>query len=112
MGSKSSTPDTLIKNDPTVQGYFRDLQQIFTHNYIENDKLISNMTICSKEKNFDNEYDGEAFDPNEFINWLDYLYNYLEQERQNNREWADNMLDRLDNEYFLSENKYLSQFFF
>ena len=112
MGSKPSTPDTLIKNDPTVQGYFRDLQQIFTHNYIENDKLISNMTICSKEKNFDNEYDGEAFDPNEFINWLDYLYNYLEQERQNNREWADNMLDRLDNEYFLSENKYLSQFFF
>ena len=123
MGS-NQTKENDIKSDPVTKGYFNDLQLIFIHNYLENDNLISNMKVCLDEKNFDqiledgspNEFANEQnqliYEPEEFVNWLDYLYSYLEAEKLKNRYWAGEMLDKLDKEYFLSENKYLSQFFF
>ena len=123
MGSLSSTKENDINSDPVTKGYFKDLQLIFAHNYLENDNLISNMKVCLDEKNFDqiledspnefaNEQNQTIFEPVEFVNWLDYLYSYLEEEKIKHRYWAAQMLDKLDEEYFLSENKYLSQFFF
>ena len=53
-----------------------------------------------------------VYEPTNFINWLDYLYLYLEEERNKDRTWAGHLLNKLDQEYFLMENKYLSQFFF
>ena len=85
---------------------------------------MSNMKVCLDEKNFDqvledgspsefaNEQSQTIYEPVDFINWLDFLYTYLEEEKLKNRYWAAQMLDKLDEEYFLSENKYLSQFFF
>jgi len=113
-----------LNNDPITKEYFNDLQLIFIHNYLENDNLISNMKVCLDEKNFDQileegspndlpkEDDQIIYDGLDFINWLDFLYQYLEEERGKNRYWAEQMLDKLDEEYFLAENKYLSQFFF
>ena len=124
MGSLSSTKENDINSDPVTKGYFKDLQLIFIHNYIENDNLMSNMKVCLDEKNFDqvledgspsefaNEQSQTIYEPVDFINWLDFLYTYLEEEKLKNRYWAAQMLDKLDEEYFLSENKYLSQFFF
>ena len=123
MGS-SQSKENDIKSDPVTKGYFKDLQLIFIHNFLENDNLISNMKVCLDEKNFDqvledgspNEFANEqsqlVYEPEEFVNWLDYLYSYLEGEKEKHRYWAGQMLDKLDKEYFLSENKYLSQFFF
>ena len=126
MGSKQTKKkeDLNPNNDPVTKGYFNDLQLIFIHNYLENDNLISNMKVCLDEKNFDQileegspndlpkEDDQIIYDGVDFINWLDFLYQYLEEERGKNRNWAEQMLDKLDEEYFLAENKYLSQFFF
>ena len=126
MGSNQSSKgkENDIKSDPITKGYFKDLQLIFIHNYIENDNLMSNMKVCLDEKNFDqvledgspsefaNEQSQTIYEPVDFINWLDFLYAYLEEEKLKNRYWAAQMLDKLDEEYFLSENKYLSQFFF
>ena len=126
MGSNQSNKgkENDIKSDPITKGYFKDLQLIFIHNYIENDNLMSNMKVCLDEKNFDqvledgspsefaNEQSQTIYEPVDFINWLDFLYTYLEEEKLKNRYWAAQMLDKLDEEYFLSENKYLSQFFF
>ena len=125
MGSNNSKgKENDIKTDPITKGYFKDLQLIFIHNYLENDNLLNNMKICLDEKNFDqiledgspndfqNEQDQTLFEPVDFVNWLDYLYTYLEEEKMKHRYWAGQMLDKLDEEYFLAENKYLSQFFF
>ena len=125
MGSNQSNKvkENDIKSDPITKGYFKDLQLIFIHNYLENDNLVSNMKVCLDEKNFDqvledgspnelNEQNQTIYEPADFINWLDFLYNYLEGEKLKQRYWAGQMLDKLDEEYFLSENKYLSQFFF
>lgn len=123
MGTNQSSKakENDINFDPVTKGYFKDLQLIFIHNYIENDNLISNMKVCLDEKNFDqiledselaNEQNQTIYEPVEFINWLDFLYSYLEEEKAKHRYWAGKMLDKLDEEYFLSENKYLSQFFF
>jgi len=121
---------TNYVNDEITQGYFKDLQTIFIHNYLINDSLLSNMKVCLDEKNFDQvieessttEFAGETdisnppsnniHEPTKFINWLDYLYAYLEDEKRKDRTWAGDLLDKLDQEYFLMENKYLSQFFF
>ena len=123
MGSKQTKnkEEINLNNDPITKEYFNDLQLIFIHNYLENDNLVSNMKVCLDEKNFDQiletndlpkEDDQIIYDGLEFINWLDFLYQYLEEERGKNRDWAEQMLDKLDEEYFLAENKYLSQFFF
>ena len=125
MGSsQNKAKDNDINSDPVTKGYFKDLQLIFVHNYIENDNLMSNMKVCLDEKNFDqiledgspndfqNEQEQIVYEPVDFINWLDFLYTYLEEEKLKHRYWAGEMLDKLDQEYFLSENKYLSQFFF
>ena len=126
MGSNQSKEgkENDINTDPITKGYFKDLHLIFIHNYLENDNLLSNMKICLDEKNFDqiledgnpndrpNEQEQMIYEPANFINWLDFLYTYLEEEKLKHRYWAGQMLDKLDEEYFLSENKYLSQFFF
>ena len=126
MGSKQTKnkEEINLNNDPITKEYFNDLQLIFIHNYLENDSLVSNMKVCLDEKNFDQileegspndlpkEDDQIIYDGLEFINWLDFLYQYLEEERGKNRDWAEEMLNKLDEEYFLAENKYLSQFFF
>ena len=118
MGSNQSSKgkENDIKSDPITKGYFKDLQLIFIHNYIENDNLMSNMKVCLDEKNFDqvledgspsefaNEQSQTIYEPVDFINWLDFLYTYLEEEKLKNRYWAAQMLDKLDEEYFLSEN--------
>ena len=131
MGSLFScnkNPEKNALSDDVTQGYFEDLKSIFIHNYINNDNLLSNMKICLDEKNFDQVIEGSSSEPetndlnillnnpnnepSNFINWLDYLYNYLEDEQKKGRIWANHLLVKLDQEYFLMENKYLSQFFF
>ena len=139
MGSLFCKNKNLEKNffdDEITQGYFEDLKTIFVHNYVTNDGLLSNMKICLDEKNFDQvieessttEFLDPEFnrmqtnyttnnntthtEPTNFINWLDYLYVYLEEEKNKDHNWAGELLDKLDQEYFLMENKYLSQFFF
>ena len=109
-----------IHTDPITKDYFNNLEVIFIHNYLENDSLLSNMKVCLDEKNFDQIIDdnniqnepAELYQPEEFINWIDYLYLYLENEKNKNRYWAGQMMDLLDNEYFVTENKYQSQFFY
>ena len=129
--SCNKNPDKNPLSDEVTQGYFDDLQTIFIHNYKENHIRIRNIKICSEEKNFDqiieegsttefqenNDNSQENHptiisEPLDFINWLDYLYHYLEEEKNKDRIWAQHFLDKLDQEYFLMENKYLSQFFF
>ena len=139
MGSLFCKNKNLEKNffdDEITQGYFEDLKTIFVHNYVTNDGLLSNMKICLDEKNFDQVIEESSTtefidpelnrmqtnytttnnnsntEPTNFINWLDYLYVYLEEEKNKDHNWAGELLDKLDQEYFLMENKYLSQFFF
>ena len=140
MGSifcKNKNYEKNFVDDEITKGYFNDLKTIFVHNYITNDGLISNMKICLDEKNFDQIIEESSttefvdpdfnrmqtnfttynssnplIEPKNFINWLDYLYLYLEEEKNKDRNWASELIDKLDQEYFLMENKYLSQFFF
>ena len=69
------------------------------------------MNICLQRKCFDEIYDNEEIVNSPYIFWLDYLYNYLSLELSD-KEWADEMLRKLDDEAFLNENKYLSHFFY
>ena len=48
MGSifSSKNSEKNYVNDEITQGYFKDLQTIFIHNYLINDNLLSNMKVC------------------------------------------------------------------
>ena len=94
--------------------YFSSINQILRYNYeqgFNESRLTNNMNICLQRKCFDEIYDNEENINSPYIFWLDYLYNYLSVE-QSDKEWADEMLRKLDEEPFLNENKYLSHFFY
>ena len=103
------------KNFDSVKSkYFNSLNQIINQHYESNitpKRLNANMSICFENKYFDGIYSSEETQIQSYIEWLQYLYNYLSIEI-GDKEWAQEMIILLDDEQFLSENKYLSQFFF
>jgi hypothetical protein len=113
----SKNNDNFMNNEKTKtikSEYFSTINQILRYNYdqgFNENRIENNMRICLEKKCFDELYDSEEIISPNYIYWLDYLYNYLSIE-QNDKEWASEMLTKLDEEPFLTENKYLSHFFF
>ena len=113
MGSLISSSND--KNFDSVKSkYFNSINQIINQHYESNitpKRLNANMAICYENKYFDGVYSSEETQIQSYIEWLQYLYNYLSIEI-GDKEWSQEMIILLDDEQFLSENKYLSQFFF
>ena len=118
MGSKysfSNDNNVINMNDykEVKSRYFNTVNQILRNNYLkctEEERIRNNMKKCLDKKSFNDIYDIDEIENPPYIHWLDYLYNYLFN--QEGEEWATEMLLKLDKEQFLTENKYLSQFFF
>ena len=94
--------------------YFNSINQIVQQHYdncVTQKRLNTNMSICFDNKYFDEIYSTEEVQNNTYIYWLQYLYNYLSIDLRD-KEWAQEMLIFLEKEQFLSENKYLSHFFY
>ena len=76
------------------QQYFSTINQILRNNYnqgYDENRIKNNMKICLEKKSFDDFYDNEEIINPSYINWIDYLYNYLSIE-QNDKEWASEMI--------------------
>ena len=107
------------KKGKIEKNYFAKVNSILTQKNCMNYSLINNLKICLSEKNFDQVPDASVQyfklnigeEPSNFINWLDFIYQYLSREKSPDRYWASEMLTELDKETFLYENKYLSEFF-
>ena len=107
------------KNENIVKDYFTIINEILLEKNRTNFNLIDNLKICLNEKNFDQVTNNpvqyftyeEQNVPTNFINWLDFIYQYLSQEYSHERYWAMEMIDNLNSEKFESESKYLSEFF-
>ena len=118
MGSKysfSNDNNVINMNDykEVKSRYFNTVNQILRNNYkkcSEEERIRNNMKKCLDKKSFNDIYNIEEIENPTYIHWLDYLYNYLFI--QEDEEWAIEMILKLDKEQFLTENKYLSQFFF
>lgn len=108
------------KKEIISKDYFSIINEILLEKNRTNFNLIDNLKICLNEKNFDQVTNNpvqyltyeEKNQPTYFINWLDFIYQYLSQEYSHERYWAMEMIDNLNNERFESESKYLSEFFF
>jgi len=113
MGSLiSHNPDK--KFETLKSKYFSSIDQIIKQHYensLSEKRLKTNMSICLESKYFDELYSIDESKNQPYIYWLQYLYDYLSIDVRD-KEWAGEMLELLDEEQFLSENKYLSQFFF
>ena len=107
-----------LKNEKIKKEYFSNIKEILNKKNNENFSLTDNLKICLNEKNFDQI----SIDPiqyltysssNEpiFINWLEFIYQYLYMEKSHEKYWALEMIEKLDSENFISEAKYLSEFF-
>ena len=118
MGSKysfSNDNNVINMNDykEVKSRYFNIVNQILRKNYencSEEERIRKNMKNCLDKKSFNDIYEIDEIENLPYIHWLDYLYNYLFN--QEGEEWATEMILKLDKEQFLTENKYLSQFFF
>lgn len=93
--------------------YFSSIDQLIEQHYensLSEKRLKANMSICLESKYFDELYSIDESKNQPYIYWLQYLYDYLSIDVRD-KEWAREMLELLDEEQFLTENKYLSQFF-
>ena len=100
--------------DSLKKKYFNSMNKIVQRHYdncVAPKRLNTNMSICFDNKYFDEIYSTEEVQNNTYIYWLQYLYNYLSIDLRD-KEWAQEMLILLEEEQFLSENKYLSHFFY
>ena len=112
--------NSWIENKKVEKKYFSMIDTLLMKKNYTNYSLKDNLKICLSEKNFDqaNENSVQYFtlipdeEPINFINWLDFIYQYLYKEKTIERYWASQMIEELDKEIFLSENKYLSEFFY
>ena len=113
--SNNNDNENLYKEIKTIKSqYFPIINQILKNNYdqgFNNDRIKNNMQMCLENKCFDEFSDSDEEINISYIYWLDYLYNYLSVD-QNGKKWAREMIHLLDEERFLTENKYLSHFFF
>lgn len=118
MGNFKSIINNSKKNN-IEKDYFSIINKILNDKNISNSSLISNMKVCLNEKKLEQisitTFQNFNYSPNEepkcFINWLDFIYQYLYNEYSFERYWANQIIEELDKEDFLSENKYLSEFF-
>ena len=113
------TSNNNFKGEKISKDYFSLINKILNKKNETNYNLKNNLKICLEEKNFDQvsntslqylTYEDKN-KPKNFINWLDFIYQYLSQEHSHERYWAMQMIDELDKESFESELKYLSEFF-
>ena len=108
------------ENKKIEQKYFSMINTVLMKKNYYNYSLKDNLKICLSEKNFDQANDNSVQyftlipgeEPKDFINWLDFIYQYLYKEKTVERYWASQVIEELDKEIFLSENKYLSEFFY
>ena len=117
----NSNQDGLNTNKGKLEDqYFSMINRIMTKKNYFNYSLTDNIKVCLSEKNFDqtSETSVQYFtlnpgeEPQNFTNWLDFIYQYLYKESSAERYWTSDMILELDNENFLSENRYLSEFFY
>jgi len=118
MGNSEENP-LENKKGKLEKKYFAKIKTILTKKNCVNYSLKDNLKVCLSEKNFDQvpETPTQYFtlnskEPTDFIYWLDFIYQYLYEENSIKRYWASQMISELDKENFLSENKYLSEFFY
>ena len=98
------------------KGYFSLVHKILRENYENNDENESNFSVARERKSFTranaNMDDDQETD---YIHWVDYIYNELYnglEDEDNKWEWAQEMIDALDKENFLNENKFQSNLFY
>ena len=114
----SKVLSNMIYKDELTKSYFNEIKSISnTHYYQTPEILNNNIRISLIEKNFeqlpdenDQLINNNQNQDNSEINWLDYLYEYLSNEivkKEKNNYWLKRIIENLDKEYFVTENKYL-----
>ena len=111
--SSSGTSNIESNHERIKNSYFNTIKKIRRKFYLKNENNLQNILISFENKTFDSILSIESNNSNnKYINWIDYFYDYLYFLDEKKIEWATNLIESLDNKYFLSENKYLSLFFF
>ena len=104
---RGETPDINLEEKP----YFDRVKTLLRNSYINN---------MYSDNNLNNSLEMKSFKSNpthpkdvEDISWLEYIENYLEDTRDKHHySWCTELLIFIQSQYFLSENKYDSTFFF
>ena len=118
MGNSKSSLGEYSKGK-LEKKYFSTINTILTKKNCYNYSLTDNLKVCLSEKNFDQIPDTSVqyftINKNEeqthFINWLDFIYQYLSKESSLKKFWAEQVISEIDKENFFFENRYLSEFF-
>ena len=115
--SKEPLLDKLDRNyKDNFKEYFRLIKLKVRKFYEENQNNQFNISISLDKKDFNTISTAKkiSLDPSQkFIYWKDYITDYLtkQTEKEIGTNWAEELLDKINNLVFLTENKWLSLFF-
>ena len=115
MGNKLESQPTIRGKTPNINNedkpYFNRIKSIIRNNYINNKYSDSNLSNSLEIKSFKSN----PFHPKDIqdISWLDYIKDYLHEEiNKNHYSWCTELLFLIQQQNFVSENKYDSTFFY
>ena len=115
MGILESNPIILgkkIKLSTQEQEYFQTVNGILRKRYHQNLYSDDNLKTSLEQKTFESNQFSQV--QLEDISWIDYINRHLAVvlSRNENAFWARELDNALSNKVFVSENKYLSDFFY
>lgn len=112
---KNRSNDQNIEYDDNFKEYFKMIHNKVYKFYKENQTNQFNITISLDKKDFNQISIPKKVKLNhteKFIYWKDYIVDYLIKHMNLGKEnWVIEVLNKIDDEIFLKENKWLSLFF-
>lgn len=105
---------TNFDDTESYKEYFKLIRYRLRRFYEENQNNQFNISLCLDKKDFNSTSSAKKISINpsqKFIYWKDYLLNYLNKQQNRGFIWASELIDSIKSEIFLSENKWLSLFF-
>ena len=102
-------------NEDNFDEYFNMIKLKVSNFYQENQSNQFNISISLDKKDFNQASTISKkvkFNTNEkFVYWKDYLLEYLIKQNSNENPWICTLINKIEDNFFIKENKWLSLFF-
>ena len=110
MGNSQIEQEKKNNFSPSTLAYFFQIKKILRFNYLTYDESELNIETSLQKKSFEQTKNKQI--KNYYYYWKDFLNDWLEKQKNKGKNWAENLKKTLNNEFFLNERKFQSNFFY
>ena len=110
MGNSQIEQEKKNNFSQSTLDYFFQIKKILRFNYLTYDESELNIETSLQKKSFEQTKNKQI--KNYYYYWKDFLNDWLEKQKNKGKNWAENLKKTLNNEFFLNERKFQSNFFY